>query len=107
MTERHSTGFSPAATSLMLGPIVVAVCVFGYVAVDEFVKYRTYTGIIAIMIISAGVFAPTIFILLPVLAIYIIRVIRRQKVKAGRVYCVVAVGCLALQIWWLVTLLGP
>jgi len=106
---RLSPGFSPVAAAVLSSPVLVAVydgaAASSYLLTatspDEHPSLATLAEVCAV---AAATYAPTILVLLPLLAFYLFRAFKKQPLASANLVFAVGLCFLVAQIVWLTAL---
>ena len=100
-----NSGFSPTVASILSAPILAAIyfsALAAGVGIGPAIIYDTSGNIVFRLAFSLFLFwAPILFILAPLLVIYLVMAFRRKKAMSPIVPLVATITCLVLQFFWL------
>ena len=106
---RLSPGFSPVAAALLSSPALVAA--YDGAAASSYLltatspdEHLSLPTLAEICTVAAATYAPTILILLPLLAFYLFRAFRRQPLLSANLVFAVGLCFVVAQIVWLTVL---
>jgi hypothetical protein len=108
-TGRLSPKFSTVAAAIMLGPILVGLGDLVATAILVFINPPPEQDSLLVLS-AAGVafslitFAPTVLVLVPLLAFYLVRAFRKERMPSAAFVSTIGGCCIIAQIEWLYSL---
>jgi hypothetical protein len=105
-TGRLSPEFSTIVAAIMLGPILVGLSQLVVSAILVFINpppepHSVLAFLPFALAFSLATFAPTFLVLVPMLAFYLVRAFRKERMPSAAVVSAVSACCITAQIVWL------